>query len=74
MGYMGPREPFERVLAKLEATSILSNDLLLLIQKIRLLWDGSSLEELQMRNGFYFGQNLVRYFELKEILDEMDLR
>ena len=74
MGYMGPREPFERVLAKLEATSILSNDMLLLIQKIRLLWDGSSLEELQMRNGFYFGQNLVRYFELKEILDEMDLR
>ena len=65
-----------RVLAKLEATSILSNDLLLLIQKIRLLWDGSSLEELQMRNGYYFGHGyyLAKYSELKEILDEMDLR
>ena len=74
MGYMGPREPFERVLAKLEATSVLSNDVLLLIQKIRLLWDGSSLEELQMRNGLYFGKNLVHYFELRDILVEMNLR
>ena len=74
MGYRGPGEPFQRILAKLQATSVLSNDLLLLIQKICLLWDGSSLEELQMRNGYYFGQNLVKYFELKEIIDEMDLR
>ena len=79
MGYRGPGEPFERVLAKLEATSVLSNDLLLLIQKIRLLWDGSSLEELQMSNGYYLMQqdlvqDLEQHLELDEILDEMDLR
>ena len=73
MGYRGPGKLFERVLAKLEATSVLSDDLLLLIQKIRLIWDGSSLEELQMRNGYYLGQDLSNILELEEILDEMDL-
>ena len=74
MAYRGPEEYLERVLEKLEATLVQSNDLLLLIQKIRLLWDGSSLEPMQMVNGYIFDPNLVQYMELDEFLDEMDLR
>ena len=72
MGYRGPVEPFERTLENLEATSVPSNDLLLLIQKIRLLWN--SLEPLQMANGYYLDPDLVQYMELDEFLDELDLR
>ena len=71
MGYSGPVEPLERTLEKLEATSVPSNDLLLVLQKIRLIWVGSSLEPLQMGNVY---QDLVYYLELDEFLDEMDLR
>ena len=71
MGYRGPKEPFERILEKLEATSVPSNDLLLVLQKIRLIWVGSSLEPLQMGNVY---QDLVYNLELDEFLDEMDLR
>ena len=76
MGYLGPEKPLEIILAKLEATSVPSNDLLLLIQKIRLLWVGSSLEQLQMvmGNGYNFDQDLMQYMELDEFLDGMDLR
>ena len=74
MGYRGPEEHLERVLEKFETTSVTSNDLLLLIQKIRLLWDGSSFEPMQMANGYIFDPNLVQYMELDEFLDEMDLR
>ena len=74
MAYRGPEEYLERVLEKLEATLVQSNDLLLLIQKIRLLWDGSSLEPLQLANDYIFDPNLVQYMELDEFLDEMDLR
>ena len=73
MGYRGPKEPFERILEKLEATSVPSNDLLLVLQKIRLIWDGSSLEQLQMGNDSLY-QDLVYNLELDEFLDEMDLR
>jgi hypothetical protein len=78
MGYRGRKEPLERILAKLEATSDPSNDLVLLIQKIRLIWDESSLEELQMGyvfgNGYHLEQELVQYMELDEFLEEFDLR
>ena len=73
LGYKGPKEPLERTLENLEATSVPSNDLLLLIQKIRLLWDGSSLGQLQMDYG-YLDSDLVQYMELDEFLDELDLR
>ena len=73
MGYRGPIESYERILLRLEATSVLSNDLLLLIQKIRLLWDDPSLdlEQLQMVNGYYLDPD---YMELDKSLDEMDRR
>ena len=73
MGYRGPIEPFERILLRLEATSVLSNDLLLFIQKIRHLWDDPSLdlEQLQRVNGYYLDPD---YMELDEFLDEMDCR
>ena len=73
MGYAGSEELLERILEKLEATSVPpSNDLLLLIQKIRLIWDGSILGRRQMGNGY--DQDLVYNMELEEFLDEMDLR
>ena len=72
MGYSGPVEPLERTLEKLEATSVPSNDLLLIIQKIRLIWE--PLEPLQMANGYYLDPELVQYMELDEFLDEIDLR
>jgi hypothetical protein len=74
MRYSGPVESLEKTLENLEATSVPSNDLLLLIQKIRLLWVGSSLEPLQMANGYYLDPDLVQYMELDEFLDELDLR
>ena len=78
MGYRGPVGPLERILANLEATSVPSNDLVLLIQKIRLIWDGSRLEQLQMGyvfgNGYHLNQELVQYMELEEFLEEFDLR
>ena len=72
MGYSGSVEPLERILAKLEATSVPSNDLQLIIQKIRLIWE--PLEPLQMANGYYLDPDLVQYMELDEFLDEIDLR
>ena len=72
MRYRGPIESLERTLENLEATSAPSNDLLLLIQKIRLLWD--SLEPLQLVNGYILDPDLVQYMELDEFLDEIDLR
>ena len=64
MGYRGPIEPYERILLRLE-------DLLLLIQKIRLLWDDPSLdlEQLQMVNGYYLDPD---YMELDKFLDEIN--
>ena len=69
MAYRGPEEHLERVLEKFETTSVTSNDLLLLIQKIRRLW-----EEPQLVNGYFRDPDLVQYMELDEFLEECDLR
>ena len=68
-GVRRPGGPYKTMLAKLEATPDPSNDLLLLIQKIRRLW-----EEPQLVNGYFRDPDLVQYMELDEFLEECDLR
>ena len=64
-GVKRPGGTFDTMLAKLEATPDPSNDLLLLIQKIRRLWE-------QPVDGYFMDSDLVQYMELDEFLDECD--
>ena len=69
-GVRGSVETFETMLAKLEATPDPSNDLQLLIQKIRRLRETTPV----LGNGHFVDPDLVQYMELDEFLQECDLR
>ena len=56
-GVRRPGGPYKTMLAKLEATPEPSNDLLLLIQKIRRLW-----EEPQLVNGYFRDPDLMNFW------------